>query len=87
MTAEHPLAWTALDKGTPILGADGDEIGKVSRVIADFDRDIFSGVTFRPGLLEGEKFVPARVVGTITDKGVHLTISTPNAEAFRDYEA
>jgi hypothetical protein len=48
---ERPIAWLALEKGTPVLDADGAEIGKVLEVVGDEQKDIFSGIRWRHGLL------------------------------------
>jgi uncharacterized protein YrrD len=77
---ETPIAWPALEKGTPVFGSDGEEIGKVGSVIADQQKDIFSGVTVRLGLFEGERFVPAELVDRLTTSGVHLRVGSAQAE-------
>jgi uncharacterized protein YrrD len=77
---ETPIAWPALEKGTPVFGSDGKEIGKISTVIADQQKDIFSGVTIRLGLFEGERFVPADLVDRLTTEGVHLRLGSAQAE-------
>ena len=76
----QPIAWMALDTGTPIVTSDGNELGRVHEVIADRQKDIFSGVTFRDGMLTGERFVPAGTIDTITTEEVRLTVSTEEAE-------
>ena len=85
MTEETPIAWLALEEGTPILASDGAEIGRVTTVVADEQKDIFSGVTFRPGLLDGQKFVPADSIDRLTASAVHLRISEAEADALDDY--
>ena len=85
MTEEKPIAWLALEEGTPILASDGAEIGKVASVVADEQKDIFSGLTFRPGLLDGQKFIPADSIDRLTDSAVHLKISEADAEALEPY--
>ena len=87
MTEETPIAWLALDEGTPIVGSDGEQVGKVDAVIADRQKDIFSGITFRPGLLGTSLFVPADKVDRLTDDAVHLTISAADAAGLEPYGA
>lgn len=76
----QPIAWMALDTGTPIVTSDGDELGRVHEVIADRQKDIFSGLTFRDGVLSGERFVPAATIDTITTEEVRLIVSSQEAE-------
>jgi uncharacterized protein YrrD len=78
--AERPIAWLALDKGTPVYTSDGEEIGKVSTVVADVQKDIFSGIAFKHGFLGTEHFVPADAIGELTDQGVHLNLSAHQAQ-------
>jgi hypothetical protein len=76
----------ALGKGHPVLDAGGEHVGKVSRVIADEERDIFSGIAFRSRLLDPERFAPASVVDAITSESVRLTISAAEAEQLEPYD-
>ena len=78
--SERPIAWLALDKGTPVYTSDGEEIGKVARVVADVQKDIFSGISFKHGFLGSEHFVPADSIGELTDRGVHLNLSAEQAQ-------
>ena len=76
----QPIAWMALESGTAIVTSDGTELGRVHEVVADRQKDIFSGLTFRDGLLSGERFVPAATIDTITTEEVRLTVSSDEAE-------
>lgn len=77
----------AVGKGHSVVGAEGEHVGKVSRVIADEQRDIFSGIAFRPGLLEGERFAPAALVQSITEEAIILSIPAEEAERLEPYDA
>lgn len=83
--SETPIAWLALDEGTPILASDGEEVGRVATVVADEQKDIFSGVTFKPGLLDGERFVPADSIDRLTDAAVYLNITAAQAAELEPY--
>ena len=85
MSSDTPIAWLALEEGTPILASDGEEVGRVANVVADEQKDIVSGITFRPGLLDGQKFVPADVIGRLPESAVHLTISSEEAAELDAY--
>jgi uncharacterized protein YrrD len=85
MTEDKPISWLALETGTPIVSSDGEQIGKVSDVVADRQKDIFSGITFKPGLLDTPVFVPADNIGDLTDNEVTLTISAADAEGLEPY--
>ncbi len=82
-----PIAWSVLAKGTPVLSSDGDELGKVANVIADEQKDIFSGISLKPGLFKDERFVPADLIDEMTDEAVRLSISAEQASReLRPYE-
>jgi hypothetical protein len=85
MSSDAPIAWLALDEGTPIVARDGEEIGRVTTVVADEQKDIFSGVTFRPGLLDGQRFVPASAIDRLTESAVHLNITAAQAAELDAY--
>lgn len=84
---ETPIAWLALKEGTPVIAMDGSELGKVSTVVADREKDIFSGIAFRSGLLDTERFAPADQIDEITTEAVKLTIDSAAAEALEPFEA
>lgn len=83
--SDTPIAWLALDEGTPIVASDGEEVGRVATVVADEQKDIFSGVTFRPGLLDGQRFVPADAIDRLTEAAVHLKITAAQAAELDPY--
>jgi hypothetical protein len=49
MDLGDPISYLALEEGTPVFASDGHEIGRVARVLADADADIFEGL-----IVEGE---------------------------------
>jgi uncharacterized protein YrrD len=77
---ETPIAWSVLPKGTPVYASDGTELGKVAEVIADEQKDIFSGISLNPGLFKDERFVPADLIEEMTHEGVRLSISAEQAD-------
>ncbi|MGH2818145.1 MAG: PRC-barrel domain-containing protein [Actinomycetota bacterium] len=82
----QPISWMALEKGTPVVAAGGEEVGKVREVIADEQSEIFSGVTIDTGLLSEPRFVPAEVIEEMTDDVVKLIITAEHADKLEPYE-
>ena len=76
----EPVAWTALEEGTPIVASGGEEIGRVTEVVGDLQKDIFSGVTFKHGLLDSHHFIPADAIASISADGVVLRIDAAQTE-------
>ena len=81
------IAWVALETGTPIVATDGEEIGRVTSVVADETKDIFSGIAFRHGVLEAERFLPADLIDEMTEKAVTATIGSDDVEGLDTYTA
>ncbi len=69
-----------------MYASGGEEIGKVTDVVADEQKDIFSGIAIRTGLFESDVFVPADLIAELTEAAVRLTISANQAEALKPYE-
>jgi sporulation protein YlmC with PRC-barrel domain len=69
-----PVSWLMIEQGWSVVGSDGDEIGKVSAIDADAERDIFSGLEVRKGLL-ASTYVPAERVQTITEGRIELDVA------------
>jgi hypothetical protein len=79
-----PVAWLLIEPGWKVLGRDGAEIGRVSEVDGDLQKDIFSGLTIKTGLLGASRYVPAERVGRIDSDGfVELDVT---ADELQDLE-
>ena len=75
-----PVSYLALEEATPVLAADGDEVGHVAHVLADEENDIFDGIVISHGLGR-HTFADAEQVGEIHERGVVLTLTAAEAEA------
>jgi uncharacterized protein YrrD len=80
-----PIAWVALKPGTIVTTSDGEEIGKVSDVIADEQKDIFSGITFKHGLFDREHFIAADQIAHMSASRVELRLTSQQAENLEPY--
>lgn len=84
--SEQPIAWMVLEKGTRIVASDGEDVGKVTTVVADETKDIFSGIAFRHRLLDSEHFIPADLVESITTKAVYVKLGSEAAKELGHHE-
>lgn len=75
-----------LDKGTTVLSSDGEEVGSIGEVVADRQKDIFSGVTISSGLLSTNRFAPAAIIEDMSPTSVTLSITAAQAAELEDYE-
>lgn len=77
-----PLSYLVLGKGVPVFSSDGQRLGRVVRVLAAPEANMFDGIVFDtkagPG---GHRFVDAPEVGQIYERGVVLKIDAAEAEA------
>jgi uncharacterized protein YrrD len=74
-----PVSWFVVERGWPVVGADGEELGAVEEVIGDADSDIFNGLSVSSGLLGRPHYVPAERVRGIVEGRVELDL---DREAF-----
>lgn len=75
MADDHgaPIAYTVLEEGTPVHTADGRDVGRVRRVLADEGTDIFDGIVVDTD--DGERFVDAPDVEALYERAVVLKLS------------
>lgn len=78
----HPCAYQAVGRGAVVYSSDGERLGKVVRVLAAKEADLFDGIVFDatagPG---GQRFVDAPEVGDCYERGVILRIDAAAAAA------
>ena len=72
-----PTSYMALNKGTPVYASDGNEVGRVERVLAVDEKDIFDGIAIDTS--HGKRFVDAPEVDRIYENGVVLNIDSAQA--------
>ncbi|HEV7482044.1 MAG TPA: hypothetical protein VGO13_02975 [Solirubrobacterales bacterium] len=76
----EPSSYLAVAKGVPVFSSDGENLGKVVRVLSAPNLDMFDGVIFDttagPG---GHRFVDAPEVGEIYERGIVLKIDAAEA--------
>ena len=80
MADDQQISWMTLEKGVRITTSDGTELGKVGDIVADRQKDIFSGITFSGGMLSEDRFVPADLIDRMTAEEVTLTVTEAEAE-------
>lgn len=68
-----PIAYAALQPGTPVQTSDGREFGTVTAVLVDAPVDVFDGINVQTP--EGVRFVDADLVGSIFTTFVRTTLT------------
>ncbi|HEX3733949.1 MAG TPA: hypothetical protein VHU86_02225 [Solirubrobacterales bacterium] len=81
-------SYLSVGKGVPVFSSDGQNLGRVVRVLSAPNLDMFDGVIFDttagPG---GHRFVDAPEVGEIFERGIVLKIDAAEAAKLRTPEA
>ena len=74
---DHPIAYTALQPGTPVQTSDGHQFATVQAVLVDEKVSVFDGIVVQTA--EGTRFVDADQIGSIYTTYVRTTLSAEQA--------
>ena len=74
---DHPIAYTALQPGTPVQTSDGHPFATVQAVLVDEKVSVFDGIVVQTA--QGTRFVDADQVGSIYTTHVCTTLSAEDA--------
>ena len=75
--ADHPIAYTALQVGTPVQTSDGHVFATVQAVLVDEKVSVFDGILVT--VADGTRFVDADQIGSIYVSHVRTTLSSDQA--------
>ena len=75
--SDHPIAYTALQPGTPVHTSDGQPFATVQAVLVDEKVSVFDGIVVQTA--EGPRFVDADQIGSIYTTYVRTTLSAGQA--------
>ncbi len=74
---DHPIAYTALQPGTPVQTTDGHQFATVQAVLVDEKVSVFDGIVVETA--QGTRFVDADQIGSIYTTYVCTTLSAEQA--------
>jgi hypothetical protein len=75
----YAVHYTAVARGTPVLDAEGREVGRVHEVLDNYREHIFDGLVIeRPG--GDRRFVDAPEVARTAERAVRLNIDAAQVE-------
>ncbi len=86
MAPEREISWLALEEGTPVQSSDGEGLGQITNVVADDQKDIFSGIAFRSGVLGPSRFAPADAIEEMTPDRVVLKLHAAEVESLEEFQ-
>ena len=74
---DHPIAYTALQPGTPVQTSDGHRFASVEDVLVDEKVSVFDGIVVQTG--DGARFIDADQITSIYTSCVLTTLTTEQA--------
>jgi hypothetical protein len=78
----NPISYLVAKTGIPVFSSDGEKLGRVIKVFAAPEANMFDGILFDtnwgPG---GRRFVDAPEVGEIYERGVILKIAAAEVDS------
>jgi len=78
----HPVSYLVAKRGIPVFSSEGENLGRVVKVLAAPEANMFDGILFDtswgPG---GHRFVDAPEVGQIYERGVVLKIGAAEVDS------
>jgi hypothetical protein len=78
----HPVSYLVAKRGIPVFSSDGEKLGRVIKVYAAPEANMFDGIVFDtnwgPG---GRRFVDAPEVEGIYERGVILKIAAAEVDS------
>lgn len=80
-----PVSWLMIRPGWKVYAADGTEAGAVDEVVGDDGADIFDGLAIARSALAKPTYVPAEIVGSITEGRVELTLTKEQVDALGEF--
>lgn len=78
MNDGHAIHYSAVERGTPVIGSDGVECGVVDEVVDNYEEHILDGIVFEDP--DGKlRFVDGPEVARTAERAVTLTITAAEA--------
>ena len=74
---DDPIAYTALQPGTPVRTSDGHQFGTVQAVLVDEKVSVFDGIVVQTA--DGTRFIDADQISSIYTSCVRTTLTTEQA--------
>jgi hypothetical protein len=76
----HAIHYGAVERGTPVFGSDGVEVGRVDQVVDNYREHILDGIVIRTAERE-LRFVDGPEVARTAERGVTLAITSAEVQS------
>ncbi|HEY8180323.1 MAG TPA: hypothetical protein VIH33_07960 [Candidatus Limnocylindria bacterium] len=82
---DDPVAWSFIERGTPITGREGVRIGKVEAMLGTEMEGIFHGIALDPVESGPPRVIPADMVTSLTTSEVHVQVAADEVDTLAEY--
>lgn len=83
---DDPVAWSYVEADTPVVGSDGEELGRVAEMLGTDGDNIFHGVAVKARRGGSTRVVPADSVTLLTPSKVQVAMDADALDAAEQYE-
>jgi hypothetical protein len=80
------IAWRAIAEDTPVFSSEGEEAGRVTRVVGDTEADIWDGLAISVQTLGADRLLPAERVRGIWSDRIEVALSRDQIEQLPPFE-
>ena len=77
---EREVAWLAMPEKAPVIGASGEEIGRMEELLGDKEDDIFHGIVLKLARGGHKVEVAANRIPKITTRRVYTDLAADELE-------
>jgi hypothetical protein len=82
---DDPVAWSYVEAETLVVGANGEELGRVAAMLGTETEDIFHGIAVTPYRDGTTRVVPADDVTRLTSSKVEIAYNAEQLAAAEEY--
>ena len=76
-----PISYLTLEEGVPVYASDEAKVGKVGRILADFELDVFEGIVIETHVLPPtSRYLDAEHIAELHERGVVLGIDSETVD-------
>jgi hypothetical protein len=83
---DDPVAWSYIEPNTPVVGPDGEELGRVEQMLGTEGEGIFHGIAVKPSRGSETRVVPADSVTGLTSSKVEVAWTADELASGEEYE-
>jgi hypothetical protein len=83
---DDPVAWSYVEPNTPVVGPDGEELGRVEQMLGTEGEGIFHGIAVKPSRGGETRVVPADAVTGLTSVKVEVAWTPDELASGEEYE-